>query len=47
MVALTSLETAQAIRAKKMTAVEAVCACLDAVAKIDGKINAFLSVNAE
>ena len=43
---LTALELAQAIKAKKLTAVEAVSASLAAIEKIDGKINAFVSVNA-
>ena len=47
MLKLTALEIAQAIREKKLTAVEAVSACLTSVEKIDPQINAFLSVNAE
>ena len=43
--ALSSLELARAIQEKKLTAVDAVSACLDAIRKIDGKINAFVSVN--
>ena len=47
MLELTSLELAQAIKEKKLTAVEAVSVCLAAVEKNDRKINAFLNVNAE
>ena len=44
---LTSLEIAQAIMKKKLTAVEVVCAYLAAIEKMDNKTNAFLSINPE
>ncbi|MCL2101538.1 MAG: Asp-tRNA(Asn)/Glu-tRNA(Gln) amidotransferase subunit GatA [Fibromonadales bacterium] len=44
---LNALELSQAIREKKLTVVEVVSAYLDAVKKIDEKINAFLCINAE
>ena len=40
-------ELAKVIREKKLTIVEAISACLDAIEKNDQKINAFVSLNAD
>jgi aspartyl-tRNA(Asn)/glutamyl-tRNA(Gln) amidotransferase subunit A len=38
---------AEAIRAKKLSAVEAVSACLDRIARLDDKLHAFIAVDAD
>ena len=38
---------AEAIRARKLSAVEAVTACLDRIARLDGKLRAFITVDAD
>ncbi len=38
---------AEAIRARKLSAVEAVSACLDRIARLDGKLHAFITLDAE
>ena len=38
---------AEAIRTRKLSAVEAVGACLDRIARLDGKLRAFITVDAE
>jgi aspartyl-tRNA(Asn)/glutamyl-tRNA(Gln) amidotransferase subunit A len=44
---LTIVALAEAIRARNLSAVEAVSACLDRIARLDGKLRAFIAVDAE
>jgi aspartyl-tRNA(Asn)/glutamyl-tRNA(Gln) amidotransferase subunit A len=44
---LTLVELAEAIRGRKVSAVEAVQACLDRIARLDGRLRAFIRLDAE
>ena len=44
---LTIVELAEAIRARQLSSVEAVSACLDRIARLGGKLHAFIGIDAE